>query len=234
MKINSEILEGHPNYFNQKKYLRFDNLNYMEKINKFKKYGLNDQLAFKEIQIDPFIEEANSTLKSASMHCKSLIFYFTSIFMDDRSGYFIFPLFENFYNLNNLFLLKCEIPFINFYNLLGKLQSLDILQMYSINLILTPSEDPNLAIFLQYPKSLKELSYIFVDLCVSDIYNNQALYVLKDSKFRFRGEKLDIIPQVLPNLKILNVCESEMATRRTSEFLALNPDVECCMLLPEQ
>jgi hypothetical protein len=40
----------------------------MEKINKFKKYGLNDDLAFKELQIDPFIEEANATLKSASIH----------------------------------------------------------------------------------------------------------------------------------------------------------------------
>jgi hypothetical protein len=198
----------------------------MEKIKKLKKYGFNDELAFKELQIDPYIDEANITLKPVSMYCKSLIFHFIEMYRDCRPSYFLFPLFENFYNLNNLTLYKCNIPFISFYNLLSKLENLEILNMNSITLVLTPSDDPNLAISLKYPKSLKELTYRSVHLANSYYYEKYPLDVLNDPNFNWIDTELDIMPQLLPNLKILNTGERELTTRRMGEFLALNPDTK--------
>jgi hypothetical protein len=226
MEINYRVLLQHSNFFDQKRYRRFGNLSYMEKIKKFKKYGLNDQLAFKELQIDPFIEESNITLKSASMYCKSLTFDSKYRVYDDRPSYFIFPLFESFYNLNNLTLYKYSIPFISFYNLLSKLENLEILNMRLTILVLTPSDDPNLAIFLKYPKSLKELTYVYVLLGNSYYYDKYPLSILNDPKFNLIEENLDIMPQLLPNLKILNARIFDLTTTRMRKFLALNPDAK--------
>jgi hypothetical protein len=234
MIITIEILLRHSNFFDQEKYHRFDNLSYIEKIKKIKKYRFNNELAFKELQIAPFIEEASTTLKPISMHCKSLTFYYPRFINEDGSSYFIFPLFESFNNLNNLTLVKCEIPFTNFYNLLSKLENLEILNIKSICLVLTSSDDPNLAIFLQYPNSLKELTYINVHLITTDYPQLKPLnFVLRWSP-RFDSQNLGLNPQLLPNLRILNVCESDLNTGQMSGFLAMNPDVESCVILPEQ
>jgi hypothetical protein len=93
-------------------------------------------------------------------------------------------------------------------------------------LVLTPSEDPNLTIFLQYPKSLKELTYKNIRLKVALYSKYRSLLVLNDTKTVSRGTEIAIMPQVLPNLKVLNVYESDLTTRRMGEFLALNPDVK--------
>jgi hypothetical protein len=204
LTINSDALLSYPNYFKQKKYYRFDNLSYIEKIKKLKKYGLNDQLAFKELQIDPFIEEANTTLKSGPIHCKSLSLYFPGFLMNDRVCYFIFPLFENFCNLKNLVLIICEIPFIKFYKLLAKLENLQILDMQQVNLILIPNETSNSSPNLQFPKSLKKLTYEFVMLGITSYPETTPIQFLRDIKRDYHKEFLNLLPQYLPNLKSLN------------------------------
>jgi hypothetical protein len=226
MEINSRVLERYPNYFNQTKYFQFDNLSYMEKINKFKKYGLNNQLAFKEIQIDPFIETAKDTLRSASIHCKSLKLFFAWGIANERVSFFIFPLFEKFYNLNKLALDICKIPFIKLSNLLTKLENLEILSIERVSLMLVKSENTNLSLFLQFPKSLKELTYIGVFLGFSPSYQDSSLLVLKEPWVRHETVRLKLMPQSLPNLKLLKFLDPNPDTGRMREFIALNPNVE--------
>jgi hypothetical protein len=217
--INLKILRAHSNYYNQKKYHQFDNLTYMEKIKLVKKYGFNKDLAFKKVQIDPFIEEANNTLSSVSTYCESL-----SLYNLKRSCYFLFPIFDNYINLSKLSLRWCDVPFSNFANLITKLKKLEILVMECINLILSKSEDSNLARNLKYPISLKAFDYLYINLGITNCYELTSREIIRNTKFEYYTEKLEINPQILPSLKHFKCYFGGRGNVKMEEFKALNPN----------
>jgi hypothetical protein len=222
LEVTEDVLDSHSDYFNRNKYYKFDNFNCREKFKLARKYGLNKELAFKEVYINPFIEVINNTMKSsnASIYCKSLTFHLLH-----NSIYFIFPIFNNFLNLNELTLRWCDISYIEFSNLLNKLGSLEVLAMHSINLILSKSENPNLGRNLLFPKSLKELTYHTVSLITTDHPQLKPLNFVRSWKSKLDLPNLGLKPQLLPNLKHLNYFDRNWGTGLTKEFIDLNPKV---------
>jgi hypothetical protein len=219
--IDSEVLSSHSNYFDQNKYYKFNNLTYMERLKLVKKYGLNMDLAFKEVRIDPFIEEANSMLSSASVYCESLTFCLL-----ERPCYFLFTIFDNYLNLTKLNLCWCSIPCFNFINLLSKLEKLEILVMENIDLILRKSEDSNLARNLKFPISLKELNYLYVSLGITNSFQLRPREIIRNPKLGYCTKNLEITPQILPNLKYFKFYHYGRCTGKIEEFMGLNPNVE--------
>jgi hypothetical protein len=222
LKIDRFSLINRSNYFNKREYYFFGNLSFIKKFKLLRKYGFNMELAFKEHYIDTFIKEARKTLNSTSVHCKSLDFEGRF----NRDEYFIFSLLENFDNLNKLTLCGCDIPCVKFVNLLTKLDNLEILHMLHVNLALTPAEDPNLAIFLQYPKSLKELKYIKVLLGVTMQFLLRPRQMVYSTKLGYKRVELDLMPQSLPNLKSFMFDSSNYNAMALEEFINLNPSLE--------
>jgi hypothetical protein len=227
LTISSRVLLSHHNYFDQWKYLRFDNLTYMEKLQLTINYGFSRELAFKEIQIDPFIEEAISTLNgTSSMHCKAL--EFSNL---ERACYFIFPIFCNHLNLNKLILCSCDIPFIKLYNLLIKLENLEELDMHQVNLILNPNEASNSSPNLHFPKSLIKLDYQYIKLGITDYPEARPLKFLREMKGilkrrGYRKEYLYLLPQYLPNLKSLSFYSRGWNVAELEKFLEMCPALE--------
>jgi hypothetical protein len=228
MIINETVLSSFSSYFDQWEYFKFDNLAYMEKLQLTINYGFSRELAFKEIQIDPFIEEAVNTLNgtSSSMHCKAL--EFSNL---ERACYFIFPIFCNNLNLNKLILCSCDIPFIKLYNLLIKLENLEELDMRYASLILNPKEASNPLPNLQLPKSLTKLTYRYIRLGITDYPEARPLQFLRDmrgktKRRRYRRECLNLLPQCLPNLKSLLFYNWDWNVTEFEKFLEMCPVLE--------
>ncbi|KXN65523.1 hypothetical protein CONCODRAFT_12868 [Conidiobolus coronatus NRRL 28638] len=219
--IDSKVLNSHSNYFDLKRCYQFRNLTWIKRFKLARKYGSNKDLAFKEVQIDPFIKEITSTLISASIHCKSLIFHNLT-----RASYFLFPVFDNFINLRKLYLCGCEIPNSNFINLLTKLDNLDILIMQCIYLTLTNYEDRSLARNIKLPISLKKLTYLSVRLEITDWYQMKPREVIRNITLGDDVEDLDIMPQIFPNLKYFEFYDNGQGTGKMEEFKVLNPNVQ--------
>jgi hypothetical protein len=95
-----------------------------------------------------------------------------------------------------------------------------------VNLVLTSPEERNLAISLQYPKSLKELGYYGVCLAKNDFYRSLGIRIILLKIDGNRYEKLDLKAQLLPNLKLFKVSDTYFINGRATEFLAMNPNVE--------
>ncbi|KXN65522.1 hypothetical protein CONCODRAFT_80749 [Conidiobolus coronatus NRRL 28638] len=227
LTINSNVLLSHFNYFEQEKYYRFDNLTYLEKFLLILNYGFSRELAFKQVQIDPFIEEAINTLNSASIHCKSLSLYFSWASGDDRASYFTFSIFENFYNLNKLTLDTCEIPFTKFSNLLAKLEILQELDMRDVNLILGVSESPSSSDNnLKFPKTLTKLIYQYIKFGITDFPEIRPLEFVRNVKRYYSNEDLNLLPQYLPNLKSLVFCNRDWDIGEFEKFLDMCPALE--------
>jgi hypothetical protein len=221
LNINYKLLKHHSNYFEREKYYQFDNLSYIKKLRIFGKYGFNKDLAFKKVQIDPYIKEARKTLNSYSVHCKSL-----SLKGLERSGYYIFSIFINFDSLNKLSLQWCDIPYIEFVNLLKKLENLMILEMLYVNLILNINGIPNSPYQLKFPKSLKELAYININIGFSTLPESKPREFIFLIERRYPKVDLDLKPQLLPNLKSLVFYNKNHVDLALEEFINLNLTLE--------
>jgi hypothetical protein len=180
-------------------------------------------LAFKDIQIDSFIEEASNTLNavSSSVHCKALD-------MDrlERACYFIFPIFCNHSNLKKLTLCSCDMPFIKFSNLLAKLGNLEELYMRYVSLILSPNEARNSSPNLQFPKSLTKLTYQYIKFGITDYPETRPLQFVRNIKRVYFREDLNLSPQFLPNLKSLVFYNGGLNVREFEKFLNECPALE--------
>ncbi|KXN65525.1 hypothetical protein CONCODRAFT_12870 [Conidiobolus coronatus NRRL 28638] len=224
LKINDGLLDRHSNYFDTKRYFKFGNLSFIEKFKLFRKYNFNLELAFKDLYIDPFIKEADNTLNSNSVYCKSL--HFSWGFYRDRASYFIFPIFQNFYSLNKLSLHKSIIPYNIFSNLLSKLENLEILEMVWVDLVLSTKENSNSQYHLIFPKSLKELTYKKVDLAVTDWYQLRPRNFIYNRCLGYSHEHLEILPQLLANLKTFVFHSDKYDDLALDKFIYLNPSLK--------
>jgi hypothetical protein len=216
--LDKNTLEKLPNYFNTPTSLNFDRFSYFEKLLLITSYGFDKDLAFKEIQLDPFIEESIITLKPIAKYFKSVEFY-----LMESSAYFMVPILNSFINLKELSLRRCEFPYTKFTDLLAKLENLETLDMKDINLIMNTSEDPNLANNLQFPITLNYLNFQFVHLEISDLTEAKPLKFIQNPRHNYFGQILLPKPQILPNLIVLKIFDRSDGIKIMEEFKALNP-----------
>ncbi|KXN65520.1 hypothetical protein CONCODRAFT_80748 [Conidiobolus coronatus NRRL 28638] len=222
LKVNSNVLLSHSNYFNNYNYYQLNNFTYLERFKIFRKYGFNRELEYKEVLIDPFIEEAVNTLSLASsVYCKVL-----ELCALEREGYFLFPIFCNYLNLKIFRILISDIPYTKFFNLLTKLESLQELDISNVNLILSPTEAPISPHYLQFPKSLTKLTYQFIKFGVTDLPEARPLEFVRNIKRGYSKQNLNLLPQHLPNLKSLEVYNDNWNDTEFEKFLNMCPALE--------
>ncbi|KXN65386.1 hypothetical protein CONCODRAFT_13033 [Conidiobolus coronatus NRRL 28638] len=104
---------------------------------------------------------------------------------------------------------------------------LEGLDMRVVDKILSKSRIINIERKLQFPKSLKELTYICVSLGITTFPQSKPLlYPLRINRTNYHKDTLYLTPHLLPNLNVLIYRDSNPQVGGMSNFFDLNPNVD--------
>jgi hypothetical protein len=219
IQINPKVLYSIPSFFRHRDNFDFDRLSYSDRYRENSKCVINNELTFKEAQIDPFITQTISELKEVAKTCKVL-----NLYLLRKVSYFLIPITSQFLNLSELYVYNCYLPFYKFNDMLEKLSKLEVLQLDHITL-LKSTEESGYHNDLCFPLSLKSLSYGDMKLVINDSPQLHTAEFVYNQISVYDGASLDLMPQNLPLLKSLNYSNFNPSQNLT-KFLDLNSNLE--------
>ncbi|KXN69449.1 hypothetical protein CONCODRAFT_8136 [Conidiobolus coronatus NRRL 28638] len=152
---------------------------------------------------------------------------FVSVFKlecSDRSGYFLFPIFQTFNNLKTLILYNCGIPYSGVVNLGVLFPKLESLKLNDVLLVKLDKDCANSEDFI-FPINLTYLYLSNVKVTKKDDSFNPYEMLLDDvysaSTYRFKLPKISI-----PTLIRLEIKDPHKYSNDIEQFLTINPNLE--------
>jgi hypothetical protein len=146
----------------------------------------------------------------------------------DRSGYILFPIFQNFNSLKILKLHNCGIPYSGIANLGGLFPKLESIKLNDVLLVKFDKDCSDSEDFI-FPSNLKSLYISNVGVTEKDDLFNPCESLVDDiysgSSYRFKLPKISI-----QSLKKLSYKDSYKYSNDIEQFLTINPNLESLSL----
>ncbi|KXN67715.1 hypothetical protein CONCODRAFT_10166 [Conidiobolus coronatus NRRL 28638] len=223
LRIKPKVLYTQPNFFQHRNNFDLDRLTYWERFILLGTYFFDKNLAFRETQIDPFINQSATTLSKIGQYCNVLIFDQLK-----KASYFLIPITVEFLNLTELFIFKCELPLYKFNIILSKLVKLEILHLDTIYFIKS-IEDSELKNDINFPQNLEVLSYEYIYLVVTDLPQFHTIEFAYNLMGTYESIVLELPLKSFPKLKVLNYGKAEESLSLI-KFLDINPQLKALCL----
>jgi hypothetical protein len=196
----------------------FGNLSYLANIWIIGKYQFNVDLAYKETQIDPFINTAMVELKQIGKYFKSLSFECLG-----NVCYFLQPLTYEFPNLRTLSFIMCTISLTQLNSILEKLTKLEALELNYLHLV--KSSNSNFTENIAFPQSLRSLTYNHNTSSTTSLPLEKPLQFLSVNYIIHNRSAHPLLPIKLPNLHKLHYANTAVH-EEFLEFLIINNHIE--------
>ncbi|KXN67442.1 hypothetical protein CONCODRAFT_167373, partial [Conidiobolus coronatus NRRL 28638] len=178
------------------------NLSHLENSFESNRYGfenipkrnLETMLNFKSTNIDPFVTGIIKVLNPLAEYFESITY-----FNLDRLGYYVIPITLNFSSLSNLNIGVCCLDVKDLNRLMRKLDKLQKLTLFQLDLIKSPDEELN-EHEIKFSPTLKELYLGHNYVSSNNLPNAPYEFLVKYSGSIDRRE-FYLTPQHLPNLE---------------------------------
>jgi hypothetical protein len=200
------------------------NVSHLENSFEFNRYGFENvperdsktMLKFKNTNIDPFMAEIVDTIDPLACYFKSITF-----FNLDRLGYYVVPIVLNFCRLSNLNISTCCIDIKYFKRLMEKLDKLQKLTLFQLDLIKSPEQGLN-EHEIKFPHKLKEIYLGHIYVCSTNLPNTPYEFLVKYSG-NIERNVFYLEPKNLSNLEKFELIGIIQNGRFITNFLTLTP-----------
>jgi hypothetical protein len=191
-----------------------------ENRNSYPKYDYKPLKEENNSCIEESLNDFVIDLKEIKKYCKGFYLEFNL-----KSAYYLYPLITEFKNLSDLKIKYCDIPYCAFVNIGKTLPNLTNLEMQSVNLVKSPTDNIS-TIDIVFPPNLAYLRVSLIQIITTPLLLDpyECLFNNKTANYTYEDFIMPRIP--LPSLKHLEFRLKGQQNHELEDLIKVNSNLE--------